>query len=110
LRGLINYRGRLIPLVDMSVLLGHQAVENRMTSRILVVQSHPTENGSDKWLSLLVEELLGNQDLDFTGRSGHPGVAAADLDCLGPVALTDAGTIQLTDPERIEIPGGRTSY
>jgi chemotaxis signal transduction protein len=105
LRGLINYRGRLISLVDMSRLLGYRPRESRMTSRILVVQVGQADDGSDKLVSLLVEELLGNQDLEFTGRTGHPGVTTSGLDCLGPVALTEAGTIQLTEPARIAIPG-----
>jgi hypothetical protein len=89
----------------MSRLLGHAPCEYRMTSRILVVQAGPAHDGSDTWIGLLVEELRGSQDLDFTSRSGHPGVLAANLDCLGPVALTQAGAIQLTEPARIDIPG-----
>jgi chemotaxis signal transduction protein len=104
-RGLMNYRGRLIELLDMPLRLGQAPCESRMASRILVVQTDRREQGESKLVGLLVEELFGSQDLDFTDRSGHPGLSPDEIEFLGPVALTEAGTVQLTDPSRIVIPG-----
>ncbi len=39
LTGLFDFRGNLLPLIDSSQLLGHDASDIRMSSRILVIRT-----------------------------------------------------------------------
>lgn len=106
LRGLINYRGRLIPLVDMSVLLGDAPCQDRMSSRIVVVRTDHADTEGSGWKGMLVEELLGSTDIDFADAEAvHPGATTDATRFLGPVALTSRGTIQLAEPSRIQVSG-----
>ena len=81
-RGLMNYRGRLIELLDMSLRLGNTPCETRMASRILVVHAGAGDDSGGKLIGLLVEELLGSQNLDFADRSGHAGLSPEEIEFL----------------------------
>jgi chemotaxis-related protein WspB len=102
--GLINYRGRLIELFDMSRRLGQAGGEPRMASRIVVVQAGATEPDDDRLLGLLVEEVFGSQDLDFAHRPDPAGLSSDDVAFLGPIAVTGQSTVQLVDPSRLVAP------
>jgi chemotaxis signal transduction protein len=101
LRGLINYRGRLVPLLDVPRLLGHEDWPLRMASRILVVRISSEATNSQRIAALLVQAVAGSGEFEFTGEADVPHAASACGEFLGPMALTDAGVIQLTYPERI---------
>lgn len=109
IRGWINVRGQWIELVDMGMLLMGRAVQVRMASRILVVDAAAGRTdapgdpsapaAADRGLEpmgLLVASLIGLADLDFVQSP-----PTDTLNCLGPLAVTDTGTIQLVHPERI---------
>jgi chemotaxis signal transduction protein len=98
IRGLINYRGRLIPLLDMASLLGNSPCPPRMACRILVVRARPPE---ETLVGLAIEQLIGVEPLDFTAAAAHPGLSAAKADYLGPVAWTEQTAVQLVYPERL---------
>jgi chemotaxis signal transduction protein len=101
LKGLINYRGQLVPLVDAPRLLGHGPSEPRMASRILMIETGRSENTAEGLLGLLVQSVLGSENLDFTAQPEYPGLARPAMDFLGPMALTDVGAVQLIDPRGI---------
>lgn len=100
LRGLFDYRGELLPLVDSARLFEREAGDYRMSSRILVLQVDSIEGDGQRRLGLLVERVLGTERLEFAEAAGpSPG-----LDFLGPVAMTAAGTVQLMAPARLPEP------
>ena len=98
LTGLFDYRGKLLPLLDSSRLLGHAASDVRMSSRILVIRVGDETDESRERAGLMVEHVLGAERLDFDDETAHPPAPAAGIDFLGPVALTPSGTVQLTVP------------
>jgi len=59
-RGLINLRGEILPLVDMRLLLGRGGGETPASARLIVAQAHPEEAP----LALMVEELNGLAPVD----------------------------------------------
>lgn len=59
-RGLINLRGEILPLVDMRLLLGREGGETPASARLIVAQAHPEEAP----LALMVEELNGLAPVD----------------------------------------------
>ena len=99
LTGLFDFRGNLLPLIDSSRLLGDDASDVRMSSRILVICTSEEEN-PDR-VGLIVEQVLGSEDLDFDNETLTRPPSSSDLDFLGPVALTPDSTIQLTFPTRL---------
>ncbi len=102
--GLFDYRGELLPLFDAARLIGDQASTIRMSSRILVVASDNQKDHRPSRGGLMVEHVLGSERLDdpVQAAAGHSSSPAVGF--LGPVALTPAGTIQLTDPSRLPWP------
>jgi chemotaxis-related protein WspB len=104
-KGLFNYRGKLLPLLDAALLLGHTPGDIRMTARILVVRTDGSAKGDDEnQAGILVERVLGSEQVDFEDRSGHASVHASEARFLGPVALTPDGTVQLIDSSGIPVP------
>ncbi len=101
--GWFDYRGTLLPLFDSSRLLGQDASEIRMSSRILVMQVDEIEAQPPYRLGLVVEHVLGVETLEFDERAAHPKPASPALAFLGAVALTNGGTVQLTIPHRFPV-------
>jgi chemotaxis-related protein WspB len=99
-KGLMNYRGRLIPLIDGTALLGQESVETRMHSRVLVLRL--CENAQDgESVGLLVEQVIGVDNIDFDDDAAHPGLRLPDAEYLGPIASTKGGMVQLVAPDRM---------
>jgi chemotaxis signal transduction protein len=101
LRGTINYRGQLIPLLDVPCLLGHHDWPLRMASRILVVTIDDTADRADRFAALLVQSVQGSEELDFARAAEMPYHSTPCGEFLGPIALRDGEPIQLTLPDRI---------
>ncbi|MCP4195242.1 MAG: hypothetical protein GY768_31965 [Planctomycetaceae bacterium] len=100
--GLINYRGRPIPLVDVSKLLGEGTAKRQLYARILVVKRGA--ESETEWLGLLVESVLGAESLDFDSAETAPtDTLPPQIPFLGPISLFDRGSIQLTDSSKIPI-------
>ena len=92
--GLMNYRGALIPVLDLRSLVHQGASEVRRSSRILVVHlAGETDNG--ELVGLLAESLEAVERHEFDGASARPGLGIPEAPFLGAMALTDRGTIQL---------------
>jgi chemotaxis-related protein WspB len=102
-KGLFDYRGELLPLLDADLLLEHPETEPRMSTRIQVICTDP-DGDRRKRVGLVVQGVLGSEDLDFEDASAHPGLSTSGIDCLGPVALTPTGTVQLMEVDRIPYP------
>ncbi len=98
-KGVFNYRGTLIRLLDAATLLGHPAEELRRAARILVIrtgadpQQAPT---APHMVGLLVPQLLGSEQLAAASSPSPPPSGSPPF--LGPVVLTEAGTVQLIVP------------
>lgn len=71
-RGLINLRGEILPLLDMRLLLGAPASEMPPSPRLVVAQTEEMEPP----LALMVEELNGLAPVE----DGSPGAAPGSAD------------------------------
>ena len=101
-RGLMNHRGTLIPLIDACALLGGGAAgAPRRASRILVLEIGGAEGGGSVRLGLLVDRALSAERIDVEGAAAHPGLEIAETAYLGPVVLHGETTIQVVDPGKI---------
>jgi chemotaxis-related protein WspB len=101
-KGLMDYRGRLLPLLDLAVLLGGDEADSRMSSRILVFRSAIDSESDERGLALLVEHFMGVHRFEEAGsHSEHPGLEIQDGRYLGPVVQSEWGPVQLIEPGRI---------
>jgi chemotaxis-related protein WspB len=106
-RGVFDFRGQPVPLIDMTQLaLGHPVREN-LSTRIVLVR-HPDGRGGERLLGLMAEhvtETLRRDAADFR----ESGVELPEARWLGPVASHEGGLVQwlrvdqLLTPELCEL-------
>jgi chemotaxis signal transduction protein len=93
--GVFARHGKLLPLVDASILLGGEPTSLRVGSRIAVV---PLAEGEGAPLGgILLESTLGLEEIDFAAADAFVGTAGAR----GPVARHAGGSVQLVRPDRL---------
>ncbi len=96
--GAFNYRGKPVPVIDLSALALGRPARLHMSTRIIVVRC-PGANREQHLLGLVAErttETVRRDPAEFAGT----GVITAAAPYLGPVATGTAGLVQ-----RIEVAG-----
>ncbi len=107
LLGLINVRGALIPLVDLSVIVMSSPTVLRLGSRIIVLQLESElldfagAEAAASQIGLLVPEVLGVGNRDFAQTGAHAGFNFAGAPHLGPTIADSEGFVQLLRCRRI---------
>jgi chemotaxis-related protein WspB len=97
LPGVFHYRGKVIPVVDVGLLLGEAAALNRLSTRIIVVRT--TQNGN-RLLGLLACRVSDLVRVD--GAKLQPAaVQFKEARYLGPVAETPEGIVQILNVDHI---------
>lgn len=102
LQGLMNYRGRLVPVVDVASLIGVAPTTHRLYGRIIVVNGNG--NHDAELIALAVEAVLGGEELDFDAHDRVELNPSQGVPFLGPLAQFEFATVQLTDATKIVIP------
>jgi chemotaxis-related protein WspB len=90
--GLFNYRGRLVPAVDLCELTLSQPAMESLSTRILLIQ-YPDAAGNPHLLGLIAEHatlLLRKEPADFA----DPAMRIKAAPFLGPVLMDDRGVVQ----------------
>ena len=90
--GMFNYRGEVVPALDLTALTTGQPAAERLSTRILVVRTSVAGRGS-RLLGLIAERAtstMRKEEHDFVDPRLTPGSASY----LGPVLLDDQGVIQ----------------
>jgi len=99
--GVIDYRGRVVPVLDLCLRLGGAPCPVRMSSRIVVCDREVEREGAEpvpsaaRFLGLLAEDVTRVLDLDPSDPGAHPGLApgrAPGLGAIAHVALGARGT------------------
>jgi chemotaxis-related protein WspB len=101
-RGVFDFRGQPVPLIDLTQLaLGHP-VREHLSTRIVLVR-HPDGRGGSRLLGLLAEhvtETLRRDPAAFTTS----GVELPDAPWLGPVASEEGGLVQWLQVDQLLSP------
>jgi chemotaxis-related protein WspB len=100
--GLINWRGRLLPVIDLSENTVGEPSVPRISTRVAIVNV-AAENGSTRWLGLILEQLsetLRCDPADFQPTT----VVQPDTRYLGMVYPGPRGVIQLVEPRKLLTP------
>lgn len=102
LMGLINVRGQLLPLVDLTQIVDAEPTALRLASRIVVLRLEgELFDGAATRVGLLVPEIAGPFERSFTGEGVHPGFAFAGASHLGPTVADEHGMVQLLRCRRL---------
>ena len=102
-KGLFNYRGRVTPVVDLSMLAMDIPCVSRMSTRIVIIDIADIDEGvkrEEQFLGLLAEnitETLKIADSDFE----EPGLEIPDAPWLGRVVRINGNMLQLLKPHKL---------
>ncbi len=97
--GVFNYRGRPVPAVDVSELTIGQPAQERLSTRIIVV-NYPDRQGQKHLLGLVAEhatDVLRSEAQQFV----EPGIQLRSAPYLGPVLMDKQGPIQWLYEDRL---------
>ena len=100
LSGLLRYRGGAVPVVDLGLLMGDQACDDRLDTRIILVDGG-IHGGSGLGFLGLVAERVDDVMTVEESRRAVAGLEIRDALYLGPVYETDGGLLQLVEPGKI---------
>jgi chemotaxis-related protein WspB len=105
--GLLAYRGRVVPVVDLPRLFGRGAAPSRFSTRIAVCDldgaSRPIGEGPTqvavrrRLVGVLAERVTRVGELDPDAPGSHAGPRADALPALGRVTADEDGLVQLVD-------------
>ena len=97
--GAFNYRGKPVPVIDLSQLALGRPARRHMSTRIVVV-IYPDAEGTQHLLGLIAEkatQTLRRDPADFTDS----GVVTGDAPYLGPVAADPDGLLQWIEVKKL---------
>lgn len=97
--GIFNYRGTIVPVIDLCQLTQDRPCDNCLSTRILLVQVRG-DHGSSRCIGLRAErvtETLKVSESDLVS----PGIAVADAPYLGKLISDAQGMIQCIRVEDI---------
>ena len=104
-RGVFDFRGQPVPLIDMTQLaLGHNVRENLSTRIVLV--NHPDGRGGERLIGLLAEHVTETLRKD-AAEFRESGVDNPQARWLGPVASHEGGLVQWLQVEQLLTPALR---
>jgi chemotaxis-related protein WspB len=100
LAGLFDYRGRVVPAVDLGRLLGREACRRLLSTRIIVVDTGDANHKRRELLGLIAEQVSDVHAVDDARVVASPA-AREQAPCLGAIVRDDDGLVQLIEAGRI---------
>ena len=97
--GMFNYRGEIVPAVDLSELSAGRSSAERLSTRILVIRTE-TIGGRNRLLGLIAERATSTLRKDVS-EFVDPGLAPGAAPYLGPVLLDESGVIQWIQEQKL---------
>ena len=99
IRGIFNYRGTPVPVVDLCTFFNKQPCRKNLGSRIILIQIQMSDS-SHKIVGLLAEhvtEVIKCHSKDFTSN----GINASNAQFLHSIYQHDSGMIQIINAEKV---------
>jgi chemotaxis-related protein WspB len=98
-RGIMNYRGEVVPVIDLTVLLAGRESRRLLSTRIIVVD-HDGADGKVHALGLVAEQVTDTA-MTAPGDVKPPGVEVESAPYLTGAILDRQGVVQVADPARM---------
>jgi chemotaxis-related protein WspB len=112
LAGLLEYRGGVVPVIDLGVLLGSSPCADRLSTRIILVKSPPggqnrgeglpDPDRAPRLLGLIAEQVIDLVEVE-PDRIAPAPVHLARAPYLGAIARTDRGFVPLIEVARLSL-------
>jgi chemotaxis-related protein WspB len=102
IRGIFTYRGRLVPLVDLAVRLAVGRLQERLSTRVIVVE-YTAPAREPQQLGLVAENVISVCSAEEADAS-LPSLEFGDAPFLGRILRIGGRTIQLLEVEKL-LPG-----
>jgi len=100
-RGIFTYRGGLVPLVDLGLRLADRAPEERLSTRVIVVEfAVPADPSRRLRLGLVAEDVIAICAAENAATS-LPPLGLAEAPYLGRILRLGDRTVQVLDPARL---------
>ena len=102
LAGLLRYRGGVVPVVDLGLLMSDVACLDRLDTRIILVDCGIHGADGFGYVGLIAERVDSVQSINESRRA-VAGLEIGEAPYLGSIYETDAGLLQLLEPGKIPI-------
>ena len=99
-RGIFTYRGSLVPLVDLGVRLADQPPEERLSTRVIVVDFLPPGAATSRRLGLVAEQVVSIRSSE-DAEASLPPLALPAAPFLGHLLRLGGRTVQLIEIDRL---------
>lgn len=97
--GVFNYRGQIVPVVDLCKMVRGESCRARLSTRIILVED-PTAPASGRIFGLMAEQVT--ETLRMADRKAlDPTVRLPDAPYLGGILTKDGNMIQFIDLDRL---------
>ncbi len=97
--GLVNYRGRPLPVVDLGILLDGRPSESLVSTRIIIIQDPFQPKANRRYLGLIAPQVTETFNSRSSKQSG--GVLMDDELYNGVIASEAKGMVQLIELKKI---------
>jgi chemotaxis-related protein WspB len=97
--GVCRYRGTMVPVIDLSALIGGRPSVARLSTRLILVR-HPGPSGAGRVLGLLAEHATDGVMTD-SSSSSTTGFSTPEAPDLGGLADDSGRTIQFVKVEHL---------
>lgn len=98
IRGIFTYRGRLVPLVDLAVRLAMGRLQERLSTRVIVVQFAAAREGQQ--LGLVAENVISICSTT-DAEASLPALEFREAPFLGRILRLGGRTIQLLEVDAL---------
>jgi chemotaxis-related protein WspB len=92
-RGVLNYRGTPVPVIDITLMLSGRPSAEHLSSRIILVK-YPENGESKNVLGLLAEHATGTATRDAE-EFVVSGIATPEMPCLGKISVGGKTMLQI---------------
>ena len=99
IRGIFTYRGRLVPLVDLALLLAVGRLQERLSTRVIVVE-YAAPGREPQQLGLVAENVISVCSAE-EAEASLPSLEFGDAPFLGRILRIGGTTIQLLEVEKL---------
>ncbi|XWK90581.1 MAG: chemotaxis protein CheW [Phormidium sp.] len=97
--GLFNYRGAIVPVIDLCQLIRGTPCKPYLSTRVIMV-SYPGKDGKVQYIGLMAERVIKTRnkpEIEFVSS----GIQANEAAYLGGMVMDEKGMIQRIDLDRL---------
>jgi chemotaxis-related protein WspB len=98
--GLFRYRGQVVPVIDLGLLLGSAACRPRLSTRIIVADAAPRGSKEHEWLGLVAEQVTHVRKVQ-DDQVVCPLLRLEQAPYLGSIVQMGEGIVQLIEVDRV---------